>query len=192
VHQQPTTTPNNNKRLAIILVSVAIGMFGFGYALVPLYNALCKNLGLNGKTSGESAAPVSAVDETRSITVQFLATNNANIPWKFRPNQKSVELHPGQNVRVSYYAKNESDKTMTVQAIPSVAPGLAAKHLKKTECFCFRQQTMDSQQAMDMPILFHLDRDLPKNIHTVTLSYTLFDVTSMKRQTPDEKMGRIK
>ena len=176
----------SNKRLTIILLLIAIGMFGFGYALVPLYNVLCKNLGINGKTSNEASSPVSSVDLSRTITVQFLATNNANLPWQFRPNQTSVEIHPGQNTRVSYYAKNNAHKTMTVQAIPSVTPSIAAKYLKKTECFCFRQQTLASGASMDMPILFHLDRDLPKEINTVTLSYTLFDNTNMKRREPPE------
>lgn len=180
------------KRLTIILLLVAVSMFGFGYALVPLYNVLCKQLGINGKTSSEASTAITAVDVTRTITVQFLATNNANLPWQFHPNQASVEIHPGENTRVSYYAKNESGKTMVVQAIPSVSPGIAAKYLKKTECFCFRQQTLDSQASLDMPLLFHIDRDLPKNINTVTLAYTLFDVTNMKKKAPSNEVGRIR
>lgn len=193
------SNPNHNvrrtariKRLAIILLICATSMFGFGYALVPLYDVLCKNLGFNGKTSGVASSPVTTVDESRTVTVQFLAANNENLPWKFKPNQVSVEVHPGQNTYISYYAKNESNKTMIVQAVPSVSPGVAAKYLKKTECFCFRQQTLDSQQSMDMPLIFHLDRDLPKNINTVTLAYTLFDVTNMKKkELPAEKVGKI-
>lgn len=180
------------RRLTITLLLAAIAMFGFGYALVPLYNVLCSSLGLNGKTSNEASSAVAAIDETRTITVQFLATNNENLPWKFRPNQTTIEIHPGQNARITYYAKNESGKTMTVQAIPSVSPGLAAKYLKKTECFCFRQQTLANDADMDMPLLFHIDRDLPKDINTVTLSYTLFDVTNMKKKAEPEDTGRIK
>jgi cytochrome c oxidase assembly protein subunit 11 len=180
------------KRLALTLCLCAMSMFGFGYALVPLYNVLCKNLGFNGKTSGEASSPVSTVDLSRTITVQFLATNNENLPWKFRPNQVTIEVHPGENTRVSYYARNESGKTMTVQAVPSVTPGPAAKYLKKTECFCFRRQTLASHAEMDMPLIFHLDRDLPKNVNTVTLSYTLFDVTDKQKQKPPAEVGRIK
>jgi len=182
---------SRSKRLAIKLLLVAVLMFGFGYALVPLYDVICENLGINGKTDSTASLAVATVDTTRKITVQFLATNNENLPWKFHPNQTTIEIHPGQNTRVTYYAKNESNKTMTVQAIPSVTPGLAAKYLKKTECFCFRQQTLASGEEMEMPLLFHLDRDLPKNIHTVTLSYTLFDVTGKQQEVPEERVGKI-
>ncbi len=182
-----------SKRLAMILLICALAMFGFGYALVPLYNVLCQRLGFNGKTSGmASAAVVSSIDESRTITVQFLATNNANLPWKFHPYRTSIEVHPGENTKVAYFAKNLSDQTMTVQAVPSVSPGLAAKYLKKTECFCFAQQTLKSNESMDMPLLFHLDRDLPENVHTVTLSYTLFDTTHMKKTKPLDETGKIR
>ena len=179
------------KRLTIILLLCALGMFGFGYALVPLYNVLCDTLGINGKTNSESVAAVNNVDESRTVTVQFLATNNAKLPWQFKPNQVTIEVHPGQNTRVSYYAKNLSGKTMTVQAIPSVSPGIAAKYLRKTECFCFRQQTLENGESMDMPLLFHLDRDLPKDVHTVTLSYTLFDASRFKDKGDPKNAGKI-
>ncbi len=180
------------RRLVIILLAWAIAMFGFGFALVPLYDVLCNKLGFNGKTGGkQSPAVVSAVDMNRTITVQFVATNNANLPWKFHPQQTTVEVHPGENTRIAYFAENDSDKRMIVQAIPSVAPGFAAKYLKKTECFCFTQQALNSHQSMDMPLIFHIDRDLPAHINTVTLSYTLFDVTEMKNKIPEEKKGRI-
>lgn len=182
-----------SRRLMIILLLAAVAMFGFGYALVPLYDVLCKNLGFNGKTDGMASglASVAAIDRSRVITVQFLATNNANLPWKFYPYRRSIEVHPGENAKVAYYAKNLSGQTMTVQAIPSVSPGLAAKYLKKTECFCFAQQTLPSGESMDMPLLFHLERDLPKDVHTVTLAYTLFDVTNMKKTVSQQKIGRI-
>jgi cytochrome c oxidase assembly protein subunit 11 len=180
------------RRLTIILVLVAILMFGFGYALVPLYNVLCKQLGINGKTDNQVDSPVSTIDTSRIITVQFLATNNGYLPWKFHPNKTTIEVHPGQNAYVTFYAKNESNKTMVVQAIPSVSPGLAAKYLRKTECFCFKHQTLNSQASMDMPLLFHLDRDLPKNVNTVTLSYTLFDVTNRANKASTEQEGRIR
>lgn len=180
------------KRLVIIMLIFAVGMFGFGFALAPLYNALCKNLGINGKTKDQpDAVSVAAIDKTRTVTVLFLATNNANLPWKFHPYRTSIEVHPGENTRVAYYAKNQSAKPMTVQAVPSVAPGIAARYLKKTECFCFARQTLKAGESMDMPLLFHLDRDLPKNVNTVTLAYTLFDVTNMKKKPPADKVGKI-
>lgn len=183
---------NKIRRLLIILLISSLGMFGFGYALVPLYNVMCKNLGLNGKTTDGpiAAATVASVDMSRTVTVQFMSANNANLPWIFHPYRRTIDVHPGENTRVAYYAKNISPKEMTVQAIPSVAPGVAAKYLKKTECFCFAQQTLKSGSSMDMPLLFHLDRDLPKEVNTVTLNYTLFDVTNMKRKA-NKVVGKI-
>lgn len=163
-----------------ILLAVVIGMFGFAFALVPIYNSLCKALGINGKTNKVAIAydaEHASVDKTRTITVEFIAQNNNGVPWAFYTKTKKLKVHPGDIARLSFYAENKTDHQMTVQAIPSVSPGLAAKYLKKTECFCFEQQTLGPHQAMDMPLLFHLDPALPKEIKTVTLSYTLFDVT---------------
>lgn len=181
------TNIKSNKRLIIILVSVVIGMFGFGYALVPFYNVLCSALNINGKPNATPAAAASAIDRSRIVTIQFLSNNNANLPWEFRPLTKSIELHPGENRYIEYWAKNDTNRTMTIQAIPSISPTPAAKHLKKTECFCFDRQTLKAHQSMNMPILFHIDRDLPKDINTVTLSYTLFDVTGK----PESQLKRV-
>ena len=171
-----------NRKLVISLLTVVILMFGFGYLMVPIYNVMCKSLGLNGKTAGISANAVT-VDESRWVTVQFLANNNANLPWKFYPLTTSIRIHPGQNTKVAFFAENESNKSMSIQAVPSVTPGVAARYLKKTECFCFNRQTLKSKQKVEMPLLFHLETALPKNVQTVTLSYTLFDVTNMKAKT---------
>lgn len=166
--------------LLLLLGFIVIGMFAFGFALVPIYNSLCKSLGINGKTNPEAIAydaakAVVALD--REVVVEFVATNNSGLPWAFYPKVNKLKVHPGDIVRLAFYAENKTDHQMTVQAIPSVTPGIAAKYLKKTECFCFAQQTLNGHEAMNMPLLFHLDRDLPKNVRTVTLSYTLFDVT---------------
>lgn len=188
-----TTEPankNHTRRLALILCLVVLGMFGFGYAMVPLYNVMCTALGINGKTTGDPAALAQAVNYKRMITVQFLATNNANLPWKFYPKTPVIRVHPGQNARVAFFAENDSGKTMTVQAIPSVTPGIAAKYLKKTECFCFNQQTLKDKQALDMPLVFHIDVDVPDNVHTVTLAYTLFDATNIAKKS-NRPVGRI-
>lgn len=183
----------SNKRLALILAGTVIFMFGFGYALVPIYNVMCKTFGINGKPTNASMAIDDTVDYSRTVTVQFLATRNNYLPWKFQPLVKHVKVHPGENKKVAFYAENETDSNMIVQAIPSVTPGLAAKHLKKTECFCFTKQMMKSKQGMEWPLLFHLDRDLPKKIKTVTLSYTLFDITKTANsiKSTQQKAGRI-
>ncbi|MES2142743.1 MAG: cytochrome c oxidase assembly protein [Pseudomonadota bacterium] len=170
-----------NKRLSVLLCLTTLGMFGFGFAMIPLYNTLCKNLGINGKTDKNSYVESDAIDLSRSIRVEFMTSNNNYLPWDFYPRLNHIQLHPGENILIYFEAKNNSGRQMTVQAIPSVSPGIAAKHLKKTECFCFTQQTFTPGQHRAMPVLFHLDTQLPKNVNTITLSYTLFDITNLKR-----------
>lgn len=169
-----------HQKLLIVLTVVVLGMFGFGFALVPIYNSLCKTLGINGKTNPKSIAydvSKAKIATDREVLVQFVATNNSGVPWAFYPKIKEIKVHPGEVVKLAFYAENTTDHRMVVQAIPSVTPGLAAKYLKKTECFCFTQQTLNGHEAMNMPLLFHLDTELPEKINTVTLSYTLFDVS---------------
>lgn len=180
-----------NKRLAGILVIAVVGMFAFSFALIPLYTVLCKAWGINGKVDDQVAPSSLQVDKKRNITVEFLATTNENLPWDFYSLTKKIVIHPGENVLIDYFAKNNSAVTMTVQAIPSVSPGIAAKYLKKTECFCFTQQTFKAREERKMPVLFHLDVDLPKEIHTVTLSYTLFDTANLGHIKPKQTPGRI-
>lgn len=170
------------RRLAWLLGLVAVAMIGFGYALVPIYNVMCKAFGINGKTN---AAPIAynaedPVDKSRWVTIEFVTSRNNQMPWEFYPLVKKIRIHPGDINRVAFYAKNTTDHEMTIQAIPSVTPGYAAKHLKKTECFCFTQQTLKAGESMDMPVLFHIDRDLPKEVNELTLSYTMFDITNKK------------
>ena len=182
-------TRKSHGKTLVILGFIVVLMFAFGYALVPLYNVFCKLTGLNGKTGGATSLSSSAVDNSREVTVEFVATNNANLAWKFYPLQSKIMIHPGENKRVAYFAENDSGKVMTVQAIPSVAPGVAASYLKKTECFCFTQQTLQPGQALDMPIVFHIDSALPKDIKIITLSYTLFDAKGFAPKA--DKQGKI-
>ena len=187
---QKTSQQHRNYRTVFIIVIIVIAMFGFGFALVPIYNVMCNVLGINGKPDLNKATNTSHIDSSRTITVQFLATNNANLAWEFKPSTLNITLHPGENRRVTYFAKNLTHQTMTVQAIPSVTPSLAAKYLKKTECFCFNQQTLRAGEAMDMPIIFHLDNALPQTIHTITLSYTLFAVKNTLKHR-NKRRGRL-
>lgn len=161
------------------LVAIVLGMFGFGFALVPIYNSLCKALSINGKITlaPTSVAQDLKADQTREVLVQFVATKNGSVPWAFYPKIQTIKVHPGEMATLSFYAENKTNHQMTVQATPSVTPGIAAKYIKKTECFCFTQQTLNGHEAMDMPLIFHLDTDLPKDIKTLTLAYTLFDVS---------------
>jgi cytochrome c oxidase assembly protein subunit 11 len=122
-----------------------------------------------------------ALDASRAITVQFVAVNHNGMPWDFYPRIPSVTVHPGQNNKVYFYAKNTTDHLMTVQAIPSMTPTEAISHFHKIECFCFKQQTLKQAESKNMPLVFEIDKDLPKNIHVITLAYTLFDVTGTRK-----------
>lgn len=181
-----TSKQNKNKRLALFLLAIAAAMFGFGYVLVPIYNVMCSALGINGKT-GMAADPGSTIDKNRTIEIVFLAHTQGKLNWKFQPLQQKIRLHPGENKRIAYFAQNNTDHPVIVQAIPSVTPGRAAKYLKKTECFCFTQQTLNGKASMNMPILFHIDKDLPSDIKEVALSYTLFDVTTKAKKVNSNK-----
>jgi len=170
---------NPTKILVQKLLVVIVGMFAFGFALVPLYDVFCQVTGINGKTSKMAYEAVEVkVDTSRTVTVKFVATNNDKMPWEFRPEKTSMKVHPGEIASTTFYAKNPTDKRMVAQAIPSVSPGRAADLFHKTECFCFTQQALQAHEAIDMPLRFIVDQDLPKDIKVITLAYTLFDVTN--------------
>jgi len=184
------TTQKKTRKLILILFIAAIAMFGFGFALVPLYSVICTVTGLNGKIDGAVASTEEVIDNSRIITIQLLANTNASLPWDFYPLQKVVKVHPGEQAHFAYYAKNNASRTMTVQAVPSVSPGLAAQYVRKTECFCFTRQTFKAGEGQEMPVLFHLDKELPKDITTITLSYTMFDAEKFTNR-PTKEAGRI-
>lgn len=170
----------SNKRLVRKLIFAVVGMFGFGFALVPLYDVICDITGLNGKTGGQvvqEQAPTAEVLDEREITVQFMATNSAGMDWEFAPNDVQVKVRPGEVKVISYRARNPHDYVMVGQAIPSVAPNAAAAHLKKLECFCFAEQVLQPGEEVDMAIRFFVDEDIPEKITKLTLSYSLFDIT---------------
>ena len=165
------------KKLAVI----AAGMFAFGYALVPIYKHICEVTGINILALGEKevpgssrAAPNSQVDYSRTITVEFDA--NARGPWDFKPAQAAIEVHPGQVATVMYEFRNVQNRRMSAQAIPSYAPHQAASHFNKIECFCFKQYTLEPGESKQWPVVFVVDRKLPKDVRTITLSYTFFEV----------------
>lgn len=150
-------------------------MFGFGFALVPLYNVFCSLTGLNGKTANSAANIAGAkVDLTRKVRIEFVANLNENMPWSFKPTLRSMEVHPGQPNRISYIAENRTDNDMVGQAVPSVSPGLAASYLQKSECFCFTEQTLKAREKKEMPVIFIIDSSIPEDVHEMTLSYTFF------------------
>jgi len=160
------------------LAIIPLLMFGFGFALVPLYNVFCDLTGLNGKTGRIEASEIDAseIDTSRTIEVRFLARTGTGLPWSFEPLVKKMEVHPGQVYQALYRARSTSkDKTLG-QAVPSVSPGLAASHFNKTECFCFTQQELAGFESRDMPLRFVIDRDISDKIEQITLSYTFFSV----------------
>lgn len=164
---------------AVKLMLVAMAMFAFVFVvMVPLYNVLCDALGINGKTSGQAyIAAAAGVDASREVTVQFVTTNNAGMPWEFRPRRGTMTVNPGASNDTVFLARNPMPVAMVAQAIPSVSPSRAAAYFHKTECFCFERQPLDGRSSAEMPLQFIIDRALPRDISTITLSYTLFDVT---------------
>lgn len=172
----------STKRLVKRLAFAVVGMFGFGFAMVPMYDVICDITGLNGKTGGkvvQESEPTPTAG--REITVQFLAQNGAGMDWEFSANDPVVKVMPGEVKVVSYRARNVHDYAMTGQAIPSVAPNEAAQYLKKLECFCFEEQELQAGENVDMGIRFFIDENIPAHITKLTLSYSLFDITKYEK-----------
>ncbi len=158
------------------LAVFALAMFGFGYALVPLYDVLCDITGLNGKTGEITAESVSelVIDYNRTVTVEFDTNVNSALPWKFKAVDKKLVVHPGKVTEAVFIAVNTSASEVTGQAVPSVAPAQASLYFNKTECFCFSRQTLAAHEQKEMVVRFVVETDLPKKISTLTLSYTFF------------------
>lgn len=166
------------RRHMFMLFALAVGMFGFAFALVPLYNVICEITGLNGKTSAQAALieevnrSISPID--REVRIEFLARAARGMPWEFRPLQDELTVRPGEMHTATFFVRNRANKTVTGQAVPSVSPGQAALYLKKIECFCFEQQELPAGGELEMGVSFIVAADLPANINELTLSYTMF------------------
>jgi cytochrome c oxidase assembly protein subunit 11 len=156
------------------LATMAVVMFGFGFALVPLYEKICAALGVNDIARAD-AVKNTQVDVSRSVTLQF-DTNVRELPWAFRPLQRSVEVHPGALVQVVFEVVNRSDAKMYGQAIPSFGPEYAARYVKKVECFCFARQEVEPHATRQLPVTLVIDPELPAEISVITLSYTFFEL----------------
>jgi cytochrome c oxidase assembly protein subunit 11 len=169
---------------------VAVGMFAFGYALIPIYKTICEVTGINILALGERDIPGAKatmpantqVDTSRTITVEFDA--NARGPWSFQPAQRSVKVHPGEMTTVMYEFQNTQDRRMSAQAIPSYAPHQASPYFNKLECFCFNQYTLEPGEKKSWPVVFVIDPKLSKDVATITLSYTFFEVGSKTPPAP--------
>jgi cytochrome c oxidase assembly protein subunit 11 len=190
----------DNHRILAKLLVVTVLMFGFGYALVPMYRAICEALGINvltlseqrkaqglwgGKTGSYDPANTQ-IDKSRSVTVEFDA--NVRGPWDFKPAMRSVQVHPGELATVMYEFKNIQNRTMAAQAIPSYAPKQSTAHFNKLECFCFNEYTLKPGEAKQWPVVFVIDPKLPKDVNTITLSYTFFEVGG---KTPAQPKGTV-
>jgi cytochrome c oxidase assembly protein subunit 11 len=164
-----------NARTLTKLTVVVIGMFGFGYAMVPFYKKICEATGLN---KGEEQVLVknTQVDTARWVNIEFDANTNLDLAWQFRPLQTTMRVHPGALVQVEYEVHNNSGRAITGQAIPSYGPARAGQYFKKIECFCFTPQKLAAGETRKMPVLFVLDPAIDKEMHTVTLSYTFFNL----------------
>jgi len=169
-----------NRRTGKKLFFVAVLMFGFGYAMIPLYSVLCKVTGINGKTETVTSLPKGGlvVDTSRTITVEFTGLASSELPWDFKPEQNEIRVHPGEVKVVTYIVRNNATESVTGQAVPSVAPNRSARHFKKLECFCFTSQTLAAGETKEMPVRFYIDDKLPKDLDRITLSYTFFNANS--------------
>lgn len=189
----------DNLRMTAKLAVIAALMFGFGYALVPIYKAICDALGINVLTVAERRSGAGAdvrerpantqVDRTRTVTIEFDA--NARGPWDFKPAQRSVQVHPGEVATVMYEFRNVQNRTMAAQAIASFAPMNSASHFNKIECFCFNEYTLKPGESRQWPVTFYVDAKLPKDVTTITLSYTFFEVGGKVPAAPTGKQAAV-
>jgi cytochrome c oxidase assembly protein subunit 11 len=168
-------------KTALKLCLIVVGMFGFGFALVPLYGLLCDITGLGGRTGGQYTydPAESRVDQSRLVKVNFITNTNGGMPWRFWSEKGGVRVHPGELKEVLFYVKNTTDRRMVGQAVPSIVPISATDYFHKTECFCFNHQILEPGEEMEMPMRFIVDAELPKNVQSISLSYGLFDVTAL-------------
>jgi len=169
---------STHRNLLIKLLMGAVAMFAFAiFVLPPLYDLFCEVTGIGGKTGGAYTASEITIDTSRNVEVQFVATNNATMPWDFYPTEHKVFVHPGESREITFFARNKTGRDMVAQAIPNVLPNNAADYFHKTECFCFNIQPLAAGEQAELAVVFVLDPDLPISVNTVTLSYTLFDIT---------------
>lgn len=180
----------SQRKVIIFLLCFILGMFGFTFALIPLYSVFCKVTGLNGKVdisaptalTGRYKMPSGEI-QSRLITVEFDVNRNANLKCEISPQHTALQVSPGNLTATSYFVKNMSNQKIVIQAIPSISPGRAARYLKKLECFCFNQQVLQPYESMHLPLRFWLEPEIPDSVHRLTLSYTLFDVTQSHKET---------
>lgn len=176
------STAEKNRKVVIysMMVVVFMGLFMY-FGLRPMYYLICEWTGITGSQFEAASAKTVAVDQDRQVRVQFLAINNANMPWQFRPEQSQMTVKVGEVTRVNYFARNGTTEDMVAQAVPSLAPFEATNYFIKTACFCFDQQPLIAGESVQMGLVFQIDPELPKWVKTISLTYTLFDITDAKQ-----------
>lgn len=177
-------TAAKNRVLLVKLLVVAMAMFAFAlFVMPPIYNVFCEITGLNGKTNSTAAqGPERRQDDSRKLTVQFLADVDPGLPWEFRPDQPGVDLHPGEITQVRFHVKNTAGHDIVGRAVPSISPSEAARYFKKTQCFCFNEQTLKAGEEKDMAVIFYVDPSLPRHIGNITLAYKFYNLTDKKAE----------
>lgn len=171
--------PADNNSLTLRLIGLALGMFAFGFALVPLYDVFCELTGFGGRTNETAVVMVESADESREIRLEFMTTVNEYAPFEFASSVQSMTVHPGGLYEATFVARNLTGRQMTAQAVPSVAPAQAGSHFKKLDCFCFTTQEFAPNEERELPVRFIVDSDLPDYVDTITLSYTFFDTARL-------------
>jgi cytochrome c oxidase assembly protein subunit 11 len=183
-----SATQSNSMIMKKLLIFTVV-MFGFGFALVPFYEKICEVTGINNLLQADTLAENTQADTSRWVTVQ-LDANTRGLPWQFKPLQSSVRIHPGELVQVMYEVRNNSNREISGQAIPSYSPQLLAKHLKKLECFCFSKQVLKPNEVRQMPVQFMIEPGLPIDYDTVTISYTFFELGNDKAADADRGVNK--
>ncbi len=184
--EKKQTKSNDRRSLILQLVALTVGMFAFGFLMVPLYDAFCEVTGFGGRTNEVAATDVVvAVDEAREVTLEFVTTVNSYAPWEFRASEAGMTIHPGGLYETTFYARNLTDQHKVAQAVPSVAPARAAQEFRKLDCFCFTTQEFAPGEEKEMLVRFIVSSDLPDYIDTITLSYTLFDTARVTDNASD-------
>ena len=164
-----------NRKLSTRLAIVAVGIFGFGFALVPFYDQICAALGVNSLVERSELPKNTQVDSSRTVTIE-LDANTRDLPWRFQPTVRHITVHPGEVATIEYEVINVRGSAVTGQAVPSYGPASAGEYFHKMECFCFQAQTLAAGETRRMPVTFVVDPKLPKSVATISLSYTFFEV----------------
>lgn len=172
---------SSNRRVVLMGGAAVLLMFGFGFAMVPLYDAFCQITGFGGRSLNNASTTPSRIDTSREITIEFVASVGKHAYMEFRPKVAKMKVHPGEYVQTSFFASNLNKTPITGQAIYNVAPAESSLYFHKTECFCFTEQPFEAGEEREMPLIFSISAELPENIKTVSLSYTIYEKTPKKQ-----------